>query len=324
MCLKGLTWQPGLTTDTADEFELSSTSPILDMAELRGNMFVYSSDSISIVTVGGQTTKVSPYSKTYGILSADCVTEFDGKHFVVDKNDIYLHNGSGAIESIADFRIKNYFFNNLNQNQINKVHVTKNTSRKEIWILYPKGSATNCTEALIYQYKNNTWTKRALGNVTYSFIGPNNASNAWQFGKNVMYMTTNTTQTLVTNDGYLMWNGTALTSYESYVEKKKMNTGDMTGSTLVSSMYPIFDNVPNDANITIRVIGQNNYIKDVDLSTDGPELKNTFTFLPNNDKAQGYKVDPRINGRVINYRITSSGYWRLASFGLDVKPADRR
>jgi len=317
-------WQPGLTTDTADEFELSSTSPILDMAELRGNMFVYSSDSISIVTVGGQTTKVSPYSKTYGILSADCVTEFDGKHFVVDKNDIYLHNGSGAIESIADFRIKNYFFNNLNQSQINKVHVTKNTSRKEIWILYPKGSATNCTEALIYQYKNNTWTKRALGNVTYSFIGPNNASNAWQFGKNVMYMTTNTTQTLVTNDGYLMWNGTALTSYESYVEKKKMNTGDMTGSTLVSSMYPIFDNVPNDANITIRVIGQNNYIKDVDLSTDGPELKNTFTFLPNNDKAQGYKVDPRINGRVINYRITSSGYWRLASFGLDVKPADRR
>jgi hypothetical protein len=317
-------WQPGLTTDTADEFELSSTSPILDMAELRGNMFVYSSDSISIVSIGGQITKVSPYSKTYGILSTDCVTEFDGKHFVVDKNDIYLHNGSGAIESIADFRIKKYFFSNLNQSQINKVHVVKDTARKEIWICYPKGSATNCTEALIYQYKNNTWTKRALGNVTYSFIGPNNVSSAWQSGKNVIYMTTNTTQTLVTNEGYLMWNGTALAGYDSYIEKKKLNTGDVTGSTMIVSIYPIFDQVPVDANITIRVIGQNNYVKNVDLSVDTLDLKDTFTFLPNNEKSQGYKVDPRVNGRVLNYRITSSGYWRLASFGLDAKPADRR
>jgi len=34
-------WQPGLTTDTADEFEVSSTSPILNMLDLKGNMFFY-------------------------------------------------------------------------------------------------------------------------------------------------------------------------------------------------------------------------------------------------------------------------------------------
>ena len=95
-------WQPGLTTDTADEFELSSTSPVLDMAELRGNMFVYSSDSISLLTIGSQ-TRVSFYSKSYGILNTDCVTEFDGNHFVVDRNDIYVHNGSGSIEFYRDW-----------------------------------------------------------------------------------------------------------------------------------------------------------------------------------------------------------------------------
>jgi len=42
-------WQPGTTTDTADEFELSSTSPILEAAELRGNLYVYSSDAINVV-----------------------------------------------------------------------------------------------------------------------------------------------------------------------------------------------------------------------------------------------------------------------------------
>jgi len=316
-------WQPGLTTDTADEFELSSTSPVLDMAELRGSMFVYSSDSISILTIGG-VTKVTPYSKTYGILSTDCVTEFDGQHFVVDRNDIYLHNGSGAITSIADFRIKKYFFSNLNQAQINKVHVVKDTARKEIWVCYPKGTATNCTEALIYQYKNNTWTKRTLANTSFAFMAPNVVSNAWQPGRYSVYMTTNTNQTLVTNNGYLMWTGSTLASYTSYLERKKLNTGDVTGSTLLSAIYPIFDTVPFDSNITIRVVGQNNYVNDIDLSVDNPDLKDTFTFLPNNERSQGYKVDPRVNGRVLNYRITSTGYWRLATFALDAKPADRR
>jgi len=316
-------WQPGVTTDTADEFELNSTSPILDMAELRGNMFVYSSDSISILTIG-TVTRVSPYSKSYGILSTDCVIEFDGKHFVVDRNDIYIHNGSGAIESLADFRVKKYFFSNLNKNAVNKVHLIKNSFYKEIWINYPKGSSTVCNEALVYNYKNNTWSKRVLPSITYTFTGPSNISNAFQYANEVVYMTTNSTQTLVTDSNYLMWDGSALASYTSYIEKKKLNTGDVTGSSFINSIYPIFDKVPNDASITIRVVGQNNYIDDVDLSTDDPDLKDTFTFLPNNQKSQGYKVDPRVNGRIINYRISSTGPWRMGMMSLDAKAADRR
>jgi hypothetical protein len=311
-------WQPGLTTDTADEFELSSTSPVLDMMELRGNMFVYSSDSINILTIGTQ-TRVAAYSKSYGILSTDCVCEFDGNHFVVDRNDIYIHNGSGSIQSLADFRIKKYFFNNLNQNAIDKVHLVKNSFYKEIWINYPKGASTVCNEALIYNYKNKTWTKRVLPNINYSFTGPANESNAFQYGKEIIYMATNSTQTLKTDANYLMWNGSALTTFTSYIEKLKLNTGDTTGSSLISSIYPVFDKVPSDANISISVLGQNNFVDTVTFTSN-----DLFTFLPNNQKAQGYKVDPRVNGRVLNYRISSTGYWRMATFALDARPADRR
>jgi len=316
-------WQPGLTTDTADEFDLSSTSPILDMAELRGNMFIYSSDSINMLTIGAA-TRISPYSNSYGILNTDCVIEVDGKHFVVDRNDIYTHNGSGAIESIADFRVRKYFFNNLNKDQTNKVHLVKNAYYKEIWINYPKGASTVCNEALVFNYKNNTWSKRTLPSVTYSFTGPSNNSNAFQYANQVVYMCTNTSQTLVTNDGYLMWNGSALAAYTSYLEKKKLNTGDLAGSTLVDSMYFLFDKVPNDDVITIRVVGQNNYLEDKDLSVDNPDLKDTFTFLPSNAKAQGYKIDPRVNGRILNYRVIATDYWRLANVQTSARPADRR
>lgn len=314
-------WAPGLTTDTADEFELSSTSPVLDMAELRGNMFVYSSDSISILTIGA-TTRVQPYSKSYGILSTDCVVEFDGRHFVVDRNDIYIHNGSGAIDSIADFRIKDYFFDNLNQSQIDKVHVVRDSRHKEIWLCYPKGSSTLCNEALIYQYKTNTWTKRQLGNTSWAFVGPANESSAWQYGKDVVYMTTDGNQTLKTDDNYLMWNGTTLAPFLSYVEKKQLNTGDIMGSTIVNSIYPVFDKVPLTSAITIRVIGQNNYIEEHDLSTAG--IRDTFVFLPNLVTAQGYKVDPRVDGRVLNYRIEALDYWRLGTILINAAAASRR
>lgn len=312
------TWQPGLTSDTADEFELSSTSPVLDMLDLRNNMFVYSSDSISVLSIGA-TTKVAPYSKSYGILNTDCVVEFDGNHFVVDRNDIYTHNGSGKIDSLAKNRVTKYFFKNLNKSAIDKVHVIKNPFYKEIMINYPKGSSTVCNESLIYNYNNNTWTKRSLTNFTYSFNGPSNNNNEFQYGNEVIYYTTNSTQTLVSSDVYTMWNGTALATYNSYIEKKKLNTGDLTGSSLIVSIYPVFDSVPVNANINISVKGQNNYTDNVTFTSD-----DVFVFEPDNKKSQGYKVDPRVNGRVINFRIESSGYWTLPIYTFDTKPADRR
>jgi hypothetical protein len=311
------TWQPGTTTDTADEFELSSTSQVLDMLDLRGNMFIYSEDSINILSIG-TVSKVTPYSKSYGILGVDCVCEFDGNHFVVDRNDIYIHNGSGNIESIADFRIKKYFFNNLNKAQISKVHVVRNPFYKEIWINYPKGSSTVCNETLIFNYKNNTWTKRQLASVTYAFNAPQNLSNTFVYAKQELLFTTTSTQTLITNDAYLMYNGTTFVPYNSYISKK-INTGDLTISSLISSIYPVFDKVSSTASISIKVRGQNNYIDEPTYTSE-----DTFTFLPNNQKSQGYKVDPRVNGRVMNLYITSTDYWRLPMISFDVRPADRR
>jgi hypothetical protein len=316
-------WQPGLTTDTADEFEISSTSPVLDMLTLRGNMFVYSSDSISMLSIAG-TTRVAPYSNTYGILNTDCVVEYDGNHFVVDRNDIYAHNGSGQITSLAEGRVKKWFFRNLNQAAINKVVVVKNPQYKEIWICFPMGSSTSNNMALVFNFASKTWTKRTLGNTTYVFNGPANVSNAWQYGKERLYMTTTGTQTLQTDDVYTMWDGTALAGYSSYVERLKLNVGDPSHNMVISSLYPLFDRVPSTAAITIRVIGQNNYTKDYDLSVDNGGLEDTFTIYPTAENNQSYKVDPRVSGRLINYRITSTDYWRIPTLYIDAKPTARR
>jgi hypothetical protein len=316
------TWKPGLTTDTADEFEVSSTSPILDMAELRGNLFIYSQDSVSYLTIGSQTV-LRPYSKTHGIMNTDCVVEFDGKHFVVDNNDIYVHNGSGLPESILNKRLKKYFFSNLNKSATEKVVVTRDRYHKEIWVSYPKGTATICTEALIYNYVDNTWTKRTLPNLTYSFAGPLTESNSFKYAREVINITTNTTQTLITDDNYVMYNGTALVNIFSFLEKKKINSGDITQNVLLDTIHPCFDIVPTNSSIMFTIVGQNAYAKDISL-TEGVNPLNIFEFTPNVNTSKGYKVDPRENGRFINMRISSSGYWRLPLFSVEFKPADRR
>jgi hypothetical protein len=132
-------------------------------------------------------------------------------------------------------------------------------------------------------------------------------------------MTTNNTQTLVSDDSYLMWNGTALTAYESYVEKRKLNTGQVEGSTLINSLYPVFDMVPVDSQINIYVKSQNNYIDNPDYTSE-----DLFIFEPNNKRSQGYKIDPRVNGRIMNFKISSMGSWRLPLYAFDAKAADRR
>ena len=318
------TWLPGTTTDTADEFEINNTSPILDMAELRGNMYVYSSSNIHVLSINTGTSRVQPYAQGYGILTTGCVAEFEGQHFVVDKNDIYTHSGSGGIKSIAEDRIKNYFFANLNKAHYDKTFVKKNGLYKEIWVYYPKGTSTVCNEVLIYNYASDTWTIRDAANVLSGFIGPGLVSGAYNYSEENIYNIVSASSTVLQMDvGNSLWNPTAagLQPMTSYIVREKLNSGDTLGSNIITALTPMFDQVPVDASMSITVTGQNNYTKAADFTnTSG---RDTFLIEPQED-AQGYKVDPRVSGRVLNYKISGVAPWRLGVIGLEVVPHSRR
>jgi hypothetical protein len=51
----------------------------------------------------------------------------------------------------------NYFFDNVNYSQRQKVWCTKVPRYNEVWWFYPKGTATECTDAIIYNVKDKTW-----------------------------------------------------------------------------------------------------------------------------------------------------------------------
>ena len=172
-------WNPFNTgVSTADEFTLSETNVITAMKSLQSNMYIYSTDSIHAMRLTGNINapvSFSPVTDEYGALSSSAVIEYDGKHFVIGGDDIYMFAGNpGDIQSLSDSRIREYFYDNFNPVYEEQMFTLLNHLENEIWICYPTlaSLAGECDEALIWNYRDNAWTLRDLDSVTAGDIGP--------------------------------------------------------------------------------------------------------------------------------------------------------
>ena len=96
-------------------------------------------------------------------LSSSSVIEYDGIFFWCGTDRFMLYNGV-AKEIPNDFN-QNYFFDNLNYEQRQKVFASKVPRFGEVWWFYPRGDATECTDAVVYNVRENVWydAGQALG-----------------------------------------------------------------------------------------------------------------------------------------------------------------
>jgi hypothetical protein len=61
------------------------------------------------------------------------------------------------VQEVPNTQNTNWFFDNLNYDQRQKVWVSKVPRWGEIWWFYPRGSATECTDAIIYNVRLQCW-----------------------------------------------------------------------------------------------------------------------------------------------------------------------
>ena len=172
-------WNPfAAGVSTADEFTLSNTGTIQDMAELQGNLFIYNTGGISQLRRTGNAQvpwSQDTVSDSWGCQTTNGVLEFDGKHMVVGSHDIYLFGGHpGSIQSVADGRVREFFFNTLSQRFAENMFLLRYQRKDEIWVCYPDSSSVDgtCTTALIWNYRLNNWTQRDLNDVHSGVIAP--------------------------------------------------------------------------------------------------------------------------------------------------------
>ena len=153
-------WTPG-GGSFANEANVAGTkfihgAPVRGGGQSPAGLFWGLDTLVRMSFVGGTTLwSYDTISKPTSIMSKKCVVECDGKFFWIGTDRFLMYNG--VVQEIANPMNSDYFFNSINYAQRNKVWGTKVTRWGEIWWFYPRGDATECNAAIIYNYRENTW-----------------------------------------------------------------------------------------------------------------------------------------------------------------------
>lgn len=148
---------------------------IVDGMPLRDSFVIYTDQETYLMEyVGG--IMIFNFKKLFsdsGILAPECAVEFDQKHFVITKDDIFVHNGSSK-QAVASGRVKQYLIDEISSVNPQATKVFAYTPQKEIWITYvgPGQTASDprdpsepvntdiqwtCNKAAVWNWEWDTW-----------------------------------------------------------------------------------------------------------------------------------------------------------------------
>lgn len=141
------------------------------------------------VTIGGTSStfywRYDIITSQSSILSSQSVIEYDGIYYWIGVDRFLMYNG--VVKEVPNPMNQNYFFDNLNYAEREKVYATKVPRFGEIWWFFPSGDATECNDCIIYNIRENTWydsgqaagARRSAGYFSQVFHYPVNAGNEY-------------------------------------------------------------------------------------------------------------------------------------------------
>ena len=289
----------------------ASTGKVVKGLPLRGGTtspagLFWTLDSVVRVTYAPSTVnglnfywKYDLITSQSSIMSSQCVIEYDGIFYWCGVDRFLMYNG--VVQEVSNNQNMNYFFDNLNYNQRQKVWCTKVPRWGEIWWFYPKGDATECTDAIIYNVREKSWydagqsvgAQRSAGTFSEVFRKPIWAGNVentagsytlWQHETGTDQVYTNNVDAI---DSY--FETPALGTYAGLV-----GTTQQAGDNLWTRCERIEPDFVQSGQMSVVIIGKG-YADDIDQESD------PYTFDPNT-----LKIDMREQRREMRLRFRSS------------------
>ena len=243
--------------------------------------------------------------------------EYDGAFFWVGIDRFMAYDG--AVKELQNDMNQNYFFDNLNYEQKQKVWAMKIPRFGEIWWFYPSGSNTECDRAVIYNVRMQVWYDTAL------------PRGAGFYSQMFRYPVMSGTTADATTGLYPLWiheigkdevNGNNQVAIQSYFETSDFGlpTGGPTGESLqgqnrwtrLTRVEPDFIQI---GDMTMTVTGYEFAQGDYKSSTP-------YTFSPNTAK-----IDLREQRREIRLRFESNvqgGHYEMGKVLLHLEAGDVR
>jgi len=200
------------------------------------------------------------------IISENCIVDYDGVFFWAGVDRFLMFNG--VVRDVPNQLNINWFFDNLNDSQRSKVFAWKMPRFGEIWWAYPRDDATECTHAVIYNVRENTWYDTALPTSGRAAGGFNNA-----FASPLL------TDAVPTNSGYRVWiheqgvdeiDGPNVRPVQSYFETADLSSL-VQGKNEALRITTIEPDFIQNGEMTVQITGRAN--------ARAPEVySRTFTF----------------------------------------------
>ena len=125
---------------------------------------LWSADTLLRMSYTGGTAvfQFDTISAQSSILSAQSVIEYDGVFYWVGSDRFLMFNG--VVREVENNININFFFDNMNYAQRQKVFAMKVTRFGEIWWCFPKDDSIEPNHAVIYNVRENTWYDTPLPN----------------------------------------------------------------------------------------------------------------------------------------------------------------
>lgn len=96
------------------------------------------------------------------IMSSNAIVEHEGIYYWATTSGFSMFNG--VIREMVNDDNKQWFLDNINLSQRNKMFAFKVPRWGEIWFCFPFGNATECTHAVIYNWNEKCWYDTVLPN----------------------------------------------------------------------------------------------------------------------------------------------------------------
>lgn len=311
---ESLTEWRSLPTTTAGSLRLGSGSRIVAAVETKQQTMVFTDISLHVMQYLGPpfTFGINMVSENISIAGPNAAISIDDFVFWMGLNEFYSYNG--VVESIP-CTVKDFVFEDINRDQIEKVFSGANTSFSEVWWFYPSAASSENDRYVVYNYEQRVWYYGSI--VRTAWLDRGVAQFPLAAGaQGYLY-----NHEIGTDDG----STTPASAINAYIQSSGTSIGNGDQFALIGRVIPDvnFRNSTGSPAVTMT-IKASNFPGGTYLQDDSAVVTRTATVPVEQFTNQLYL---RLRGRSFFFRIESNATgvsWRLGTPRVEVRTDGRR
>jgi hypothetical protein len=179
-----LTWEPTIL-NVANQVEVPLRGEVIDAFPSGGQLYLCSYWDTVVLTPMNYATTSAPilgirlFNQGRGMLTSNCWANTDEKVYGIDARDIWVFDGR-TFTGIGNQRVKHWFFDQIDQNYVDRIYVETNTEKNQVEIYYPDHAVAKSGESegvpnkmISYRYDLDVWNPpRDVSKATFACESP--------------------------------------------------------------------------------------------------------------------------------------------------------